>query len=155
MADRSEHQYIPGRGVPCYLLERVGDDSNIYSDGASRIFIGTDSSSSIENNTDISDSINTLSNSSLFNLSTVGSMIDALRISDQNLLQCQSSINVSSIDSELCDSRNTECDIGVSLNNISLMNTVHEEATEVTMLSNTSLIDSSYNIPMYSTTDES
>ena len=54
-----------------------------------------------------------------------------------------------------CDSRNTECDIGVSLNNISLMNTVHEEATEVTMLSNTSLVDTSYTIPMYFTTDES
>ena len=155
MADRSEHQYIPGRDIPCYLLDRVEDDSRIYSDGASRIFIGTDSSSSIENNTDISDSINTLSNSSLFNLSTVGFMTDTLRISDQNLLQYQPSINISSIDSELCDSRNTECDIGVSLNNISLMNIVHEEVTEVTMLSNTSLMDISYNIPMYLTTDES
>ena len=155
MADRSEHQYIPGRGIPCYLLERVGDDSSIYSDGASRIFIRIDSSSSIEKNTDISDSINTLSYSSLFNLSTAGSMTDMLRISDQNLLQYQSSINISSIDSELCDSRNTECDVGVSLNDISLMNTVHEEATEVTMLSNTSLMDTSYNIPMYFTTDES
>ena len=144
MADRSEHRYVPGRGIPCYLLDRVGDDSSIYSDGASRIFIGTDSSSSIENNTDTSDSINTLSNSSLFNLSTVGSMTDTLRISDQNLLQYQSSINISSIDSELCDSRNTECDIGVSLNNLSLMNTVHEEANEVKMLSNTSLMDVGY-----------
>ena len=115
MADRSEHQYIPDRGIPCYLLDRVGGDSSIYSDGTSRIFIGTDSSSSIENNTDISDSINTLSNSSLFYLSTVGSMTDTLRISNQNLPQYQSSINISSIDSELCDSRNTECDIVVSL----------------------------------------
>ena len=82
-------------------------------------------------------------------------MTDTLRISNQNLLQYQSSVNISSIDSELCDSRNTECDIEVSLNNLSLMNTVHEEATEVIMLSNISLMDTSYNIPMCFTTDES
>ena len=78
-----------------------------------------------------------------------------LEFSNQNLLQYQSRINISSIDSELCDSRNTQCDIALSLNPRSLMNTVQEEATEVTMLSNTSLMDSSYNIPMYFTTDES
>ena len=155
MADRSEYQYIPSGGMPCYLLDRVGDDSSNYSDGVFRIFIGTDSSSSIENNTDISDSINTLSNSSLFNLSTVGSVTDTLRVSDQKLLEYQSSINISSIDSGLCDSRNTQCDIALNLNNRSLVNTVQEEATEVTMLSNTSLMDISCNIPMYFTTDES
>ena len=90
MADLSEHQYIPGHGIPCYLADQVGDDPSIHSDGASRIFIGTDSSSSIENNTDISDSVNTLSNPSLFNLSTGGSVTDTLRVSNQNLLQYQS-----------------------------------------------------------------
>ena len=131
MADRSEHQYIAGRGIPCYLLDRVGDDSSIYSDGASRIFIGADSSSSsssIQNNTDKSDIINTLSNSALFNLSTVDCTTDTLRISDQNILQYYSSINISSIDSELCDSGNTQCGIALSLNNRSLVNTVQEEA---------------------------
>ena len=66
-----------------------------------------------------------------------------------------SRINISSIDSGLCDSRNTQCDIGLSLNHRSLMNTVQEEATEVTILSNTSLMNSSCNIPMYFTTGES
>ena len=47
MADGSELRYTPGRGIPCYLLDRVGDGSSIYSDGASRIFVGTDSSPTI------------------------------------------------------------------------------------------------------------
>ena len=76
MADGSKLRYAPGRGIPCYLLDRVGNDSSIYSDGASRIFVGTDSSSTIEKDMNKLDSTNTRSNSSLFNLSTVGSTCD-------------------------------------------------------------------------------
>ena len=60
MADGSELRHILGRGIPCYLLDQIGDDSNNYSDGASQIFVGTDSSSTIMKNTNTLDSINTL-----------------------------------------------------------------------------------------------
>lgn len=91
MADGSKQQYIPGRGLPCYLLDRLGDDSSIYSHGASRVSVGTNSSSSIERNTDASNSINTLPNYSLFNSSNVGSMSFTSGISDQNILEHQTS----------------------------------------------------------------
>ncbi|CAF4571004.1 unnamed protein product [Rotaria sp. Silwood2] len=154
MSDQSEFQYTPGRGFPCYLLDRVDDDSSNYSDGASRIFIGTHSSSIIEKNTDESDTINTLSNSSLFNLSTIGAMSDSLQLSDQNLLQYQSNVNMCSIGSEFCDSRTTQSHITLSFDNRSLTNSMQERAHEVTMLSNISVMDTWCSIPVCLTKDQ-
>ena len=54
MADGSELRHIPGRGIRCYLLDQVCDDSSVYSDGASGIFVGT--SSTITKNTNTLDS---------------------------------------------------------------------------------------------------
>ena len=155
MADRSKHQYIPGYGIPCYLLDRVGDDSSIYSDGASTIFIGTGSSSSIEKNTDISDSINTLTNSSLFNLPIVGFMSDTLGTSDQSLLQYKSSINISSISSDSYDSRTTQSHITLSSDNSSLINHTKKRTHEVTVLSNISAMDTWCSILVCPTKDRS
>ena len=155
IADGSELRYTRGRGIPCYLLDRVGDDSSIYSDGASRIFVTTDSSSAIEKKTNTLASINTLTNSSLFNLSIIGSMCDSLGISDQNLFQCQPSINMSSIGSEFHDSRTTERCITLSSSNKSLVNHMQEGAREVTMLSNISAVDTYCSIPVCITKDQS
>ena len=41
MTDRSYSEYIPGRGMSTYLLNRAYDESSIDSDGASRIFLDT------------------------------------------------------------------------------------------------------------------
>ena len=87
------------------------------------------------------DSTNTLSNSSLFNLSTVGSTCDSLRISDRNLFPCQSYVNMSSIDSEFHDLTTTDSCITLSSDNKSLVNHIQERAREVTMLSNISAMD--------------
>ncbi|CAF4018069.1 unnamed protein product, partial [Rotaria sp. Silwood1] len=147
MENQSKAEYIPGRGIPCYLLDRIDDRSSMYSDGASRIFIESDSCSTIEKNKDTSATYNTLSNSSFFNLSAVDSMSGILEVSNQNSVQYQSSINMLSIGSEFCESTITQGDTMRSSNNISLINTIQQHAPEVTVLSNFSLMDTSCSIP--------
>ncbi|CAF4557228.1 unnamed protein product [Rotaria sp. Silwood2] len=155
MDNRSKLEYIPGRDLPCYLLDRLNDTFSMSNDGASRIFIETDSCSTIEKNTNTSDAYNTLSNSSLFNLSTADTMSDMLEVSNQNSLQCQSNINMSSIGSEFYESTITQGDIARSSSNISLINTIEQQAAEVTVLTNISLMDTSCNISVCLTKDES
>ena len=70
----------------------------------------------------------------LFNLSTTGSTCDSLGISDQNLFQYQSSVNISSISSEFHDSRTTESFFTMSSGSESLVNHMQDGAREVTML---------------------
>ncbi len=154
MADQSELRYTPGRGLPYYLLDRVDDDSSSYNDGASRVFIGTHSCSIIEDNTSTLDTINTLTNSSLSNLFGFGSMSDSLRFSDQNLLQSQSNINMSSIGSEFYDSRISQSQITLSSDNRSLTNSTQERGHEVTMFSNISVMDTWCRIPVCFTKEQ-
>ena len=82
-------------------------------------------------------------------------MCDSLEISDQNLFQCQSNINMSSIGSEFYDARTTESCIKLSSGNKSLVNHMQEDAREVTMLSNISAMDTYCGIPFCITKDHS
>ncbi|CAF3865475.1 unnamed protein product [Rotaria magnacalcarata] len=154
MADPSKLHYTPGRGFPCYLLDRIDDDSSNHSDGASTIFIGTHSSSITTENSDTWGTISTLSNSSLSNLTTIDTMSGSLRFYDQNLLQYQSNVNMLSMGSELYDSRNTQSHITLSFDNNSLTNSMQEPAHELTMLSNVSVMDTWCSIPVCLTKDQ-
>ncbi|CAF4287769.1 unnamed protein product [Rotaria sp. Silwood2] len=154
MDNRSKLEYIPGRDLPCYLLDRLNDTFSMSNDGASRIFIETDSCSTIEKNTNTSDAYNTLSNSSLFNLSTADTMSDMLEVSNQNSLQYQSSSNMSLVGSEFYESTTTQSDIALSSSNRSLINNIQERAPEVTLSSNISLMDISCSIPVCLTKGE-
>ena len=66
---------------------------------------------------------------------------DTLEISDQNPLPYQSTINLSSTDSDFDDSRTTQSGITPTSNNRSLINGTQERTYEVTILSNISATD--------------
>lgn len=155
MDDGSKLEYKPGRGIPCYLLDRIEDESSSYSDGASRIFVTTDTCSTSDKDTDTSDTSNTFSNSSLFDLSTAGSMSGILAISNQDSLQHESNISMSSVGAELCESTITLSDAALSSSNRSLVNTIQEQPLEIVTASNVSLMDTCCSFPMCLTKDNS
>ena len=70
MTDRNSSKYVPGRGLPAYLLSRNYEIMNDESDGASRIF--NSSSCSIVSNRDSYSSATTQlsQNPSYLNLSS-------------------------------------------------------------------------------------
>jgi hypothetical protein len=70
MVDQND-PYISGRGKPTYLLDRINNDYSTDSDGASRIFIDTNSTITISNDSNSWNTSNIPNSSSCFSMSSI------------------------------------------------------------------------------------
>jgi len=152
MVDYNNREYIAGRGVPAYLLDRVDNDSSIYSDGASRIFNETGSSITTDNDAQTSRATNISCSPSSYTLSS-----DCGISSTPSTFEPISSQNQLSWNMPLMLDRADEITISSDISATSdryLINTTSKQLNEVTMLSHMSLMDTSCSVPMYLTTDD-
>lgn len=147
MVDRKNFESISGRGLPHYLLDRVDNDSNIESDSISRTLSITDSSVTAAKETDVS---NTLINdyTSLLYVSSVHDTSDATFNSQSCSSQYESSSNLPFISDKSHDSSTTCSDDPSDLDNTYLINTIHTQAPEISMLSVMSSMDISSGPPI-------
>jgi len=105
MADRNYSGYVPGRGMPTYLLGRAYDESSIDSDGASRIFLNTHPTITTAKDTDSCGTSNISHSLSSFSMLSVDQSTHSNLVSTPNTFQYQSNSLMSSIHDELSDTR--------------------------------------------------
>ena len=147
MVDRYNGGYVAGRGIPSYLLDRVDNDSSIYSDGASRIFNETHSSITTATDTETSNTSNIVYSSSSFTMASICRSPTTLSSSALNSSQYKLNSSMSLGLDEAGDTRTTIND-DPSTSDKYLINTFYKQPNEVSMLSNMSLMDTSCNIQM-------
>ena len=139
--------------MPSYLLDRVDNDSSIYSDGTSRIFNETHSSITTATDTDTSNTPNIVYSSSSFTMTSICRSSTTLSSSALNSSQYKLNSSMSLGLDEADDTRTTIND-DLSTSDKYLINTFYKQPNEVSMLSNMTLMDTSCNIPICLTKDD-
>ena len=148
MADRNNPDYVPGRGLPPYLLSRTYDGSSTDSDGASRIFMDTDPSRTTGEYTGSSaTSIITYSSSS-FSMSSNSSIFNANSNSERNAFQHEPSSVVSSIYGESSDTRTIRSETQSNFGETYSIVSNREPVREVSIPSSISYMDTLYTGPI-------
>ena len=146
MVDKKNFGSIFGPGLPHYLLHRVNNDSSIESDSMSRTLSMIDSSVTTAEETDVS---NTVINdyTSLLDVSSFHDMSDATFNSQSYSSQYESSSNLSFLPDKSHDSSTTSSDDPSDLDTTYMINTIHTQAPEISMLSVMSSMDISSGPP--------
>ena len=148
MADRNSPEYVPGRGLPPYLLSRTYDGSSTDSDGASRIFMDTDPSRTTGEYTGSSaTSIMTYSSSS-FSISSISSISNANSNSERNAFQHEPSSIVSSIYDDSSETRTIRSKAQSNFGETYSIVSNREPVREVSIPSSISYMDTLYTGPI-------
>ncbi|CAF3405600.1 unnamed protein product [Rotaria sp. Silwood1] len=147
MVDRNNGGYVSGRGIPSYLLDRVDDNSSIYSDGASRIFREIDSLVTTSRGSYTSNISNIPYSSSSFTIASVDGISTSLLGSELNSSQQRLNCNISSVSNKTDETTTIRSDYPSTSDN-RLINVRHEKVNEVSMLSYMSLMDTACSIPI-------
>ncbi|CAF1431058.1 unnamed protein product [Rotaria sordida] len=136
MVDRNYSGYVPGRGVPPYLLGRAYDESSIDSDGASRISIDTHSTVTTAKDTDSTNTSNILHSLPSFRMSSVCSPSNELTSSESNVFQYKSNSVMSFVHDESRETRFIRSDNQLNLDNICSIDTNYKSVREASIPSN-------------------
>ena len=144
MVDRNNPEYVPGRGLPAYLLERIYDGSSTDSDGASRIFMDTDPSRTTGEYTGSSATSVITYSSSSFSMSSIFSISNANCNSERNAFQHEPSSIVSSIHDESSETRTIRSEAQSNFGETYSSVSNDEPVREVSIPSSISYMDTLY-----------
>ena len=153
MADRHCPGYVPGIGVPSYLLNRAEDQSSTNSDGASRIFSNARPTTTTVNDTDSLATSHITHSSSSFSMSSFSSVFNTSYNSEQHAFQQQAMDAMSSGYDNLTET--------VAINSVSISDFSNElsiiserpQIQRVPIPSRFSFMDTSNTGPLCSTKD--
>ena len=148
MTDRNYSEYVPGRGIPTYLLSRAYDESSVDSDGASRIFFDTHPTITSAKDTDSSTASNILYSLSSFSMVSIDQSSERSSNLESNICQNESSSFISPIHDESSDTRTIRGETRSNFNETYSTVANREPVYETSLPSSTSHMDTLYNGPI-------
>jgi hypothetical protein len=154
MVDRNNPKYVPGCGLPPYLLSRTYDGSSTDSDGASRIFMDTDPSRTTGEYTGSAATSVISYSSSSFSMSSISSISNANSNAERNAFQHEPSSIVSSVYDESSEARTIRSEAQSNFGETYSIVSNREPVREVSIPSSISYMDTLYTGPICLTKDD-